>query len=135
MLSCSVVAMTGAIVTYFLTPTYDAKMLVQEGKYLPLDHAFLRPSDADMLLLEDEGATSEYTSGSGATVSSTAATTKGGSKTNYRPGKLKFPHETANYQHHQHHQYKDKFGGESDIEMRHEYRGSCEFPLLHEGEP
>ena len=52
MLICSFVAVLGVLVTYILTPTYDAQTLMQEGQYLALDHKFLQPSDADMLLLE-----------------------------------------------------------------------------------
>jgi hypothetical protein len=58
MLICALVAFAGAVVSYFLTPTYDASMLVQEGQYLPLDHVCLRPSELDMQLrslqLEEE---------------------------------------------------------------------------------
>jgi hypothetical protein len=50
MLICALVAFAGAVVSYFLTPTYDASMLVQEGQYLPLDHVWLRPSEQDMKL-------------------------------------------------------------------------------------
>ena len=52
MMVCSFVAIIGVVVTYILTPTYDAQTLMQEGQYLALDHKFLQPSDADMMLLE-----------------------------------------------------------------------------------
>lgn len=52
MLSCSVIAALGTLVTYLFIPSYDASMLVEEGSYLPLDHAFLRPCDEDLLQLD-----------------------------------------------------------------------------------
>lgn len=52
MLICALVAGLGTLTTYLFIPTYDAEMLVEEGSYLQLDHAFLRPCDADLLLLD-----------------------------------------------------------------------------------
>uniref|UniRef100_A0A7S3H6B0 Major facilitator superfamily (MFS) profile domain-containing protein n=1 Tax=Spumella elongata TaxID=89044 RepID=A0A7S3H6B0_9STRA len=52
MLVCGIVAVLGVAVTYLFIPTYDASMLVQEGNYLALDHAFLRPCDVDLMLLD-----------------------------------------------------------------------------------
>lgn len=52
MLICGLVALLGVGVTYLFTPTYDASMLVQEGSYLALDHAYLWPCDDDLMLLD-----------------------------------------------------------------------------------
>lgn len=52
MLICSIVAALGTLVTYLFIPQYDAEMLVEEGSYLALDQACLRPCDADLLLLD-----------------------------------------------------------------------------------
>jgi MFS family permease len=53
MLLCGAVAALGALTTWLLTPTYDAGSLAREGTYLPLDHACLRPTVGDMLVLEE----------------------------------------------------------------------------------
>ncbi len=37
--------------TYFFTPHYDAHSLVDEDNYLVLEHSCLRPSRAEMVLL------------------------------------------------------------------------------------
>jgi PHS family inorganic phosphate transporter-like MFS transporter len=51
MLACSGVAVAGAATTFLLTPAYDAADLVEEGAFLPLEHACLRSGPEEQALL------------------------------------------------------------------------------------
>lgn len=51
MLICSLIAVLGALVTYFLTPSYDAMSLDEDEPYLALEFHCLRPSPEQLSLL------------------------------------------------------------------------------------
>lgn len=53
MFVCAFLALAGVLVTVFCIPQYRPRDLVYEGKYHPLPHRCLRPSEAQLALLGD----------------------------------------------------------------------------------
>lgn len=51
MILCGLVALLGAMVTYFFTPRYGSEELVDEDQYLALEHTCLQPSEESRGLL------------------------------------------------------------------------------------
>lgn len=51
MIICGLIALLGAVVTYFFTPSYGASELEDEDNYLTLDHACLQPAEEYKSLL------------------------------------------------------------------------------------